>query len=131
MIKWLIKGFGIGHVIEFGFIACVGAIGTVVFGDDGFVLRNEGLTEGVLVPVERRRMATGDDVVRRAIDRYSSPFAVEEIEVQLALLNETEPIPFLDCCAVRKMVVGVDEPPDMLDACLFYRAHHRLIPSVP
>jgi len=109
----------VGHVVEFGFIAGVGAEGTIVFGDDGFALCDEGLTDGVLIPVERSRMATGDDFVGCAVDRYSPPFTVEEIEVEASLLDEAEPIPFLDRCAVGIMVVGVDEAPDMLDTALF------------
>ena len=106
----LLEPLFIGHVIEFGFIAGVGAKGSVVFGDDGFALRDECLAEGVLVPVERHRMATSDDVIRLAVDAYSPPFAIEEKEVEFALLDECERVPCVDQFRCEsEMAFGIDE----------------------
>ena len=82
-----------GHLIELGFIAGIGAIGTVVVGDDGFALGDEGFAEGMLIPIERRGVAIGDDVEGRAVRVYSAPFAVEDIEVELLLLDVLQAIP--------------------------------------
>ena len=115
----LIAGLDILHLPYAGFVAGVETVGAVELSRDDFALFEEFVDQKSSIPVEGRRVATGDDIVRRTVDGYATPFAVKQIEVELALLDEAEPIPLLDGCAVGIMVIGVDKSPDMLNAALF------------
>jgi len=91
----IVKPLFVGHVVELGFVAGVGAKRALILGDDGFALADEGLAERMLVPVERRRVAVAHYVQRTAVDVEAAPFPVEQIEVKLALVNERKAIPSL------------------------------------
>ena len=119
MILILFAGLDILHLPNAGFVAGVETVGTFVLSRDDFALFEEFVDQKSSIPVEGRRVATGDDIVRRTVDGYAAPFAVKQIEVELALLDEAEPIPLLDGCAVGIMVIGVDKSPDMHNAALF------------
>ena len=85
-----------GHIPDFGFVSCIDAVGSVVPGAHHGCLFDEAVDERSSVPVGGVRTAVFDDLVGSSVEGFSAPFAVEEIEVESALVRQCERVPSLN-----------------------------------
>jgi hypothetical protein len=74
----LIEGVDIGHLPDAGFVKGIDAEVTLVLGANHFGLPHETVDHRSSVPISGVRVTVVDDLIGRAVEAFSSPFAVEE-----------------------------------------------------
>ena len=106
----LIEGVDIGHLPDAGFVEGIDAKVTLELCANHFRLLHETVDHRSSVPIGGVRVTVVDYLIGRAVEAFSSPFAVEEIEVEAALVGKGEPIPRLDERGIKtKLPLRVDE----------------------
>ena len=73
-----IEGGDIGHLPDAGFVEGIDAEVTPVLGTNHFGLPHETVDHRSSVPISGVRVTVVDDLIGRAVEAFSSPFAVEE-----------------------------------------------------
>ena len=105
-----IQRFYLAHFPHLCFVEGINSEIALVFGSDQFVLFHEPVDYRSSVPISGVRVTIVDDLVRYTVEAFSSPFSVEQIEVEAALVVESESIPCLDEVFVQtEFTVRVDE----------------------
>ncbi len=83
------------HLPDTCFVAGVETVRAVELSRDDFSLFEEPVDQQSSIPVGGVRMAIGDDLIRRVIEAFSTPFAIEAVEVEPSLLGKRECVPLI------------------------------------